>query len=35
MVNQSMAKETRIYNVERIVSSVNHTGKTGQLHAED
>ena len=30
-----MIKEPRIYNVERIVSSVNDVGKTGQLHQKN
>ena len=27
--------ESRIYNAERAVSSINGIGKTGQLHAEE
>jgi len=30
-----MTKEARIYNWERTVSSVNGTGKTGQLYAKE
>ena len=30
-----MTKETKIYNGEKIVSSVSGTGKTGQLHVKE
>ena len=30
-----MTKEARIYNGKKTVSSINDTGKTGQLHAKD
>jgi len=30
-----MTKEARIYNAEKTVSSINGTGKTGQLHVKD
>ena len=30
-----MTKEARIYNREKIVSSINGAGKTGQLHAKE
>ena len=30
-----MTKEPRIYSGERTISSINDTGKTGQLHAKD
>ena len=32
MVNYSMTKDTRLYNVEKTVSSINSAGKTGKLH---
>ena len=35
MVNQFMTKEPRIYNGERIVSSINGVKKTGQPHAKE
>ena len=28
-------KETRIYNEDKIASSINGAGKTGQLHAKE
>ena len=34
MVNKFTTKETRIYNGERIVSSINGVGKTGQPHGK-
>ena len=30
-----MMKEARIYNGEKIASSINGTGKTEELHAEE
>ena len=30
-----MTKEARIYNGEKIVSSISGAGKTGQLHVEE
>ena len=30
-----MTKEAKIYNGEKIVSSVSGTGKTGQLHVKE
>ena len=30
-----MTKETEIYNGEKTVSSINGTGKTGQLHVKN
>jgi len=30
-----MAKETRRYNREKIVSSISGAGKTGQLHVKE
>jgi len=30
-----MTEETRIYNGEKTVSSINSAGKTGQLHAKE
>ena len=30
-----MAKEARIYNGEKTVSSINGAGKTGQLHIRE
>ena len=35
MVNSFMTKEAKIYNRERIVTSINGTGKTGQPHAKE
>ena len=35
MVNQSMTKEARTYNVEKAVSSIRGAGKTGQLHIKE
>ena len=32
---ESMTKEVRIYNEEKIVSSISDTEKTGQLHAKE
>ena len=34
MVNYSMTKDTRLYNVEKTVSSTNSSGKTGKLHVK-
>ena len=34
MVNYFMTKEARICNGEKIVSSINGAGKTGQLHVK-
>jgi len=34
MVNYSVAKEARVINAEKIVSSVSDAGKTRQLHAK-
>ena len=34
LVNQCTTKETRIYNGEKIVSSVSGAGKNGQLHVK-
>ena len=31
----SLTKETKIYNGEKIVSSINGAGKTGQLHVKN
>ena len=31
----SLAKEVRIYNGAKTASSVNGTGKTGQLHVKE
>ena len=31
---QSTTKEARIYNGEKAVSSINGTGKTGELHVK-
>ena len=33
--NQSMTKETRTYNTEKIASLIYSVGKTGQLHAQE
>ena len=33
--NQSMTKETRIYNAEKTVSSISSARETGQLHAKN
>jgi len=30
-----MKKESRIYNVEKTFSSINGSGKTGQLHIKE
>ena len=30
-----MTNEARIYNQEKTVSSIDHAGKTGQLHAKE
>ena len=30
-----MTKETKIYNGEKIVSSISGVGKTGQLHVKE
>ena len=35
MVNYSMTKKTRIYNGEKIVSSIGGFRKTGQLYVEE
>ena len=36
MINEwSMTKESRIYNEERLVSSINGIGESGQRHAEE
>ena len=35
MVNLSLTTETRIYDVGKIVSSINDAGKTGQLHVKE
>ena len=35
MVNSSMTKEVRLHNGEKIASSMNGGGKTGQLHAQE
>ena len=35
MVNYFTMKEPRTYNWERIVSSINGIGKTGQSHAKE
>lgn len=35
MVNESEIKEARIHNREKIASSVNDVGNTGQLHAKE
>ena len=34
MVNYSMTRETRLYNVEKTVSSINSAGKTVKLHVK-
>ena len=34
MVNYSMTKETRLYNVEKTVSSINSAGETVKLHVK-
>jgi len=34
MINYSMTKEARLHNVEKIDSSTNGTGKTGQAHVK-
>ena len=34
MVNYSMTKDPRLYNVEKTVSSINSAGKTGKLQVE-
>ena len=31
----SLTKEARIYNGEKIVSSINGTGEKGQLHVKE
>ena len=35
MVNLSTAKEARVYNEEKTVSSISGAGKTGQLHVKE
>ena len=35
MFNQSITKESRMYNREKTVSSVNRLGKTGHLHSKE
>ena len=35
MVNYSTTKEARIYRGEKIVTSINGSGKTGQLHKKN
>lgn len=35
MVNELTTKETRIYNSERTVFSINDVGTTGQPHAKE
>ena len=31
----SLTKETRVYNGEKMVSSISDAGKTGQLHVKE
>ena len=35
MYTLSLTKEARIFNGEKIVSSINGAGKTGQLHVKN
>ena len=35
MATYSVTKEARIYNREKTISSINGTGKPGQLHVKD
>ena len=34
MINYSMTKEAKLYNVEKTVSSVSDVGKTGQVRVK-